>query len=100
LKNVSLRSEYIQGKDDQIKREGYYIQGGYYFLEKKLQLLAKYDFYDTDKAVAKNASTWIVLGANYNFNPNTRLQINYSIKQEEGTSIDNNYTSIQFQIGF
>lgn len=100
LKNLSLRSEYIQGKDDQIKREGYYIQGGYYFLEKKLQLLAKYDFYDADKTVTKNASTWIVLGANYNFNPNTRLQINYSIKQEEGTSIDNNYASVQFQIGF
>jgi len=100
LKNLSLRSEYIQGKDDQIKREGYYVQGGYYFLERKLQLLAKYDFYDADKAVTKNASTWIVLGANYNFNLNTRLQINYSIKQEEGTSIDNNYASVQFQIGF
>ena len=100
LKNLALRGEYIHGTDDKINREGYYVQAGYYFLEKKLQLLAKYDFYDTDLAIAKNASTWYVLGANYNFNPNVRLQANYTFKQEEGTSINNNFASIQFQIGF
>lgn len=98
--NFSLRSEYISGKDDQTDREGYYILGGYYFFEKKFQLLAKYDFYDADKAKADDASTWIVFGANYNFNVNTRLQFNYSIKQEEGTSINNNFANVQLQIGF
>ena len=100
LKDLAIRGEYIYGKDDQIGREGYYIQAGYYFLEKKLQLLAKYDFYDADKAVAKNASTWYVLGANINFSSNVRLQANYTFKQEEGTSINNNFANIQFQIGF
>lgn len=100
LNNLAIRGEYIYGKDDQIGREGYYAQVGYYFLEKKLQLLAKYDFYDADKAVAKNASTWIVLGANFNFNSNVRLQANYTFKQEEGISINNNFANIQFQIGF
>jgi hypothetical protein len=100
LKNFSLRSEYISGKDDQIEREGFYVLGGYYFFQKKVQLVAKYDFYDTDKAKADNASTWYVFGANYNFNTNVRLQANYTVKQEEGTSIDNNFASIQFQIGF
>ena len=100
LNNLSVRSEYLHGTDDQTKREGYYAQVGYYFLEKKFQLLAKYDFYDADKAKANDASTWYVIGANYNFNTNVRLQANYTIKQEEGTSIDNNFASIQFQIGF
>jgi len=100
LKNFSLRSEYIHGKDDAIDRDGYYVQGGYYFLDKKLQLLAKYDFYDVNKAVAKNASTWYVLGANLNLNANTRIQFNYTFKQEEGPSIDNNFASVQAQIGF
>lgn len=99
-KNLGIRGEYLHGTDELTDREGYYIQGGYYFLEKKLQLLAKYDFYDANKSKADDASTWVVLGANYNFNANTRLQFNYTIKQEEGTSIDNNYASIQFQIGF
>ena len=100
LNNFSARGEYLHGTDDQIDREGYYVQAGYYFLEKKLQLLAKYDFYDADKAIADNASTWLVFGANYNFNANVRLQANYTFKQEEGTSIDNNFANIQFQIGF
>lgn len=100
LNNLAVRGEYIHGKDDQTNREGYYLQAGYYFLQKKLQLIAKYDFYDADKAKANDASTWYVLGANYNFNTNVRLQANYTFKQEEGTSIDNNLASIQFQIGF
>ncbi len=100
LKNLSVRSEYIHGTDEQFEREGYYVQGGYYFMEKKLQVLAKYDFYDSDKAKTDDASTWVVLGANYNFNANTKLQVNYSTKQEEGTNIDNNFANVQFQIGF
>ena len=99
-KNFSLRSEYIYGKDDVTEREGYYLLGGYYLLQKKVQFVAKYDFYDADKAKADDASTWVVLGANYNFNANTKLQVNYSIKQEEGTSIDNNFANVQLQIGF
>lgn len=100
LKNFSLRSEYIYGKDDQTEREGYYLLGGYYLLQKKVQLVAKYDFYNPNKANVDDASTWVVLGGNFNFNANTRLQVNYSIKQEEGPSIDNNFTNVQLQIGF
>jgi phosphate-selective porin len=100
LKNFSLRSEYLHGTDDAIDREGYYMQGGYYFLDKKLQVMAKYDFYDADKDVAENASTWVVLGANLNLNANTRIQFNYTFKQEEGTSINNNLAAVQAQIGF
>jgi len=100
LKDLAIRGEYIHGTDDLVDREGYYFQAGYYFLQKKLQLIAKYDFYDADKAKVDNASTWYVFGANYNFNTNVRLQANYTFKQEEGTSIDNNFASIQFQVGF
>ncbi len=99
-KDLAVRGEFIHGKDGNKDREGYYAQAGYYFLQKKLQLLAKYDFYDADQSVDNNASTWYILGANYSFNPNVRLQLNYTFKEEEGTSISNNYASIQFQIGF
>jgi len=100
LKDLAVRGEYIHGTDDLIDREGYYFQTGYYFLQKKLQLIAKYDFYDANKSKADDASTWYVIGANLNFNTNVRLQANYTIKQEEGPSINNNLASIQFQIGF
>lgn len=98
--NLALRGEYINGKDEETERDGYYFTAGYYFLQKKLQILGRYDFFDTDKSKANNASTWYVIAANYNFSPNIRLQANYTIKQEEGTSIDNNYAAVQFQIGF
>jgi len=100
IKNFSLRSEYIKGKDDQVKREGYYVMAGYYFLQRKVQVVGKYDFYDTDLSKADNASSWAVLGANYFFNSNTKLQANYTIKMEEGLEIDNNMANIQLQIGF
>jgi phosphate-selective porin OprO and OprP len=100
LKNLALRAEYINGTDDQVEREGYYFTAGYYFLQKKLQVLARYDFFDTDKAKAENASGWYVVGANYNFTSNIRLQANYTFKEEEGSSISNNYAAVQFQIGF
>jgi len=100
LKNLAIRGEYIHGRDDGMDKEGYYIQAGYYFFQKKIQALAKYDFYDVNTANADDASTWVIVGANLNFNANTRLQFNYSIKQEEGTSITNNYASVQLQIGF
>jgi phosphate-selective porin len=100
LKNFSLRSEYIHGKDNQTEREGYYVMGGYSFFQKKWQLVAKYDFYDADKAKADDASTWAVLGINYFVNANTKLQANYTFKDEEGASIDNNFANVQLQIGF
>ena len=99
-KNLALRGEYINGTDDQIDRDGYYITAGYYFLQKKLQFLGRYDFFDIDKSKADNASSWYVVAANYNFTPNIRLQANYTFKEEEGTAVNNNYAAVQFQIGF
>ncbi|MDF1517238.1 MAG: porin [Lutibacter sp.] len=98
--NWVVSSEYIHGEDGQKTKEGFYLQTGYYFLDKKLQIVAKYDTYDADKAVSDNASTLYVLGATYNFNNNARFQINYTFKDEQGISVDNNYAAAQFQIRF
>jgi phosphate-selective porin len=99
-KNLSLRSEYIKGKDGSIEREGYYAQAGYYVLPQKLQLLAKYDVYDPNISVSGNQSSWYIAGVNFLFNPNVKLQINYTIKDEESKSINNNLTSLQMQFTF
>jgi len=100
LKNLSLRSEYIQGKDGSIDRFGYYAQAGYYIWPQKLQLLAKYDWYDPDKAKTDNATTWYTAGLTFNFNPNVRIQAGYTIKEEQGPNINNNMGVVQFQMGF
>lgn len=98
--NLNLEGEYIHGTDDNIDREGYYLKAGYYFVPKKFQLVAKYDFYDPNLDVDKNASNWYVFGANYYFNSNAKLQFNYTIKEEQGPSIDNDLATLQLQINF
>lgn len=97
---ISLRGEYINGKDGKAKRSGYYAQAGYYVIPLKLQVLAKYDVYDPNTSVSKNISTYYVFGANYNFTSWSRIQAFYTIRREEGTELKNNYLAIQYQIGF
>jgi phosphate-selective porin OprO and OprP len=107
-KDLLVRSEYIFGKDPTINKknqpetnkEGFYIQGGYYFFKKKILILAKYDYFKPNIAKSNNNSNWYVIGANYNFNANARLQVNYTFKEEEGPDKVNNMAGVQLQIGF
>lgn len=94
------RFEYIKGRDGKTDRQGWYAQAGYFVIPQKLQFMAKYDSYDPNTTVNDNISTTIVLGANVAFNSWSRLQAFYTIRQEEGTSVNNNYFSLQYQIGF
>jgi phosphate-selective porin OprO and OprP len=99
-KNISLRSEFLSGKDGTISRQGYYIQAGYYIIPQKLQFIAKLDSYDKNMDKAGDVSTYYIGALNFNFNPVTRLQVGYTIKKEESNEISNNLAVFQFQIGF
>jgi phosphate-selective porin OprO/OprP len=96
----SLKGEYISGQDGRTDRSGWYLQSGYFMIPQKLQVLGKYDVYDSNTSSGNNISTNYVFGCNYNFNNWSRLQAFYTIREEEGAPVDNNYLSIQFQIGF
>jgi phosphate-selective porin OprO/OprP len=100
LKQFSLRGEYISSEDDVLKRNGYYIQTGYYILPQALQAVARYDVYDKDADVADNITTNYTLGLNYAFNSFVRLQGSYTFREEEGTKINNNLTALQLQLVF
>jgi phosphate-selective porin OprO and OprP len=97
---LSLKGEYISGKDGKTSREGWYIQAGYFIISRRMQVLGKYDTYDPSTSAADNISTNYVLGANYTFNNWSRLQAFYTIRREEGDAVDNNYFAIQYQVGF
>jgi phosphate-selective porin OprO and OprP len=107
-KDLSLRSEYIHGTDpntkspakDEINKEGFYAQAGYYFFKKKIELVGKYDYFKSNIAKTNTNSNWYILGVNVNFNANCRLQVNYTFKEEEGPDKVNNAASFQLQIGF
>jgi phosphate-selective porin OprO/OprP len=97
---LSARGEYIQGIDGETDKAGWYTWVGYYIIAQKLQVVAKYDTFDPDKSIEDNISTNYVVGANFNFNTWSRLQAFYTFREEQGAAVNNNYFSIQFQIGF
>jgi phosphate-selective porin OprO/OprP len=100
LSRFSVKGEYIFGRDRRTDREGWYLQAGYFLVPQKLQLLAKYDTFDLNKATDNSTSTSYVFGGNYNFNNWSRLQVFYTIRAEQVASVINNYLAIQYQIGF
>jgi phosphate-selective porin OprO and OprP len=100
LPRFSLRGEFISAEDGKTDRSGWYLQAGYFVIARKLQLLAKYDTYDPNTKTDNNVSVNYVLGGNYNFNNWSRIQIFYTIREEEGPMVNNNYLAIQYQLGF
>lgn len=97
---LGFRGEYIQGVDGNTDKAGWYVLAEYYIIPQKLQIVCKYDTYDPDKSKPDNISTNYVGGFNYNFNQWSRIQVFYTIRQEEGPSVNNNYLAVQYQIGF
>jgi phosphate-selective porin OprO and OprP len=97
---LSLKGEYISGKDGKTSRGGGYIQAAYFVVPQKLQLGAKYDAYDPNTSSADNMTINYIFGGTYNFNSWSRLQAFYVVRAEEGASVRNNFLTIQYQIGF
>jgi phosphate-selective porin OprO and OprP len=100
LTRLLFRGEYIQGVDGSIDKAGWYLLAGYYVIPQKLQVICKYDTYDPNKSSDSDITTNYVAGLNFNFNNWSRIQAFYTIREEQGAQISNNYLSLQYQIGF
>lgn len=97
---LSLTAEYEKGTDGAIKKNGWYVQGAYFVIPKKLQAVAKYDTFDPNQAIATDGTNWYTGGLNYFFNEWARVTINYNYRREQVTQIKNNLVSAQFQLLF
>lgn len=97
---LSVKSEYIMGKDGGTEKAGWYLLAGYFVMPAKLQIVAKFDSFDPDINAAENNTDNYVAGINLNFNIGSRIQAFYTVRNEEGTELNNNYFSVQYQIGF
>jgi phosphate-selective porin OprO and OprP len=75
---ISLKGEFIRGRDGVTDKQGWYLQAGYFLVARKLQVLARYDTYDPSVSKTDNISTLYVIAANFNFNAWARLQANYT----------------------
>jgi phosphate-selective porin len=95
-----VKSEYISAKDDRLSRSGWYLQGLYNIMPKKLQAVVKWDSYDLDRDVPADRSDLLTLGGNWFFAEKTKLMVNYGLYRKEGEGAANWAIFLQFQAGF
>jgi len=96
----SLKGEFISAKDDLTSKSGWYLQGGYFVLPKKLQAIVKWDTYDKDRDVSADRADLLTLGANWFIWGKTKLMVNYGLYRGEGEGTTNQAISVQFQAAF
>jgi phosphate-selective porin len=97
---ISLKGEYIRAKDDTTTKDGWYLQGGYTILEKKLQAVVKFDTLDVNRSLAQDRVNLWTLGANWFLSGKTKLQVNYEIYTLESGKRTNSALLAQFQAAF
>ena len=96
----SGRAEYISGQDNQTRKAGWYIQGGYFISTKKIQAVCRLDSYDPDKDAVSDRNDILTFGLNWYFSEKTKLQVNYNSYRKEGSGVSNSALLVQFQAGF
>jgi phosphate-selective porin len=95
-----FRGEYIKGNDGATNKDGWYIQGGYFFIPTKLQGVLKFDIYDPNTKIGHDITNVYTIGTNWYFTKWVYLQGNYEVKDEMGKELDNNTLSGQVTLQF
>ena len=75
--SVSLRGECMFSKDDQMSRNGWYLQGGYFFIPKDFQGVIRFDSYNKNRDLSGVRSDRFTVGLNWYFAEKTKMQVNY-----------------------
>ncbi|NIM58204.1 MAG: hypothetical protein GTO16_04585 [Candidatus Aminicenantes bacterium] len=97
---ISVKAEYISARDYRADRLGWYIQGGYNFVQDKIQAIVRYESYDADRDIEGDRIDIITLGLNWFFSKMTKLQINYEHHTAGLTGTSEDVILAQFQAGF
>jgi phosphate-selective porin OprO and OprP len=108
----SVKGEYIKGQEGSSAlshpqggsgltlHEGWYGQAGFFVLPRKLQAVFRYDRYDPNTAKDQVKSVFYDFGLNYFFNVWTKLQLYYSLRNQQGVAVNNNLFEAQLQLAF
>ena len=99
---VFFRGEYIIREDDltgggSLKINGGYLLGVYKFSD-KFQGISRYEFFTSNTDLDDNELSAITLGANYYFVGNTRLSVNYEIRDDKLNPDFGNLLTVQMQV--
>ncbi|CUU04758.1 Phosphate-selective porin O and P [Candidatus Thermokryptus mobilis] len=98
-RNLQLRGEFIGGKDDDVKKEGYYVQASYRIFD-YLEPVLKYEWWDNDKNTP-GKSNWITLGLYSKVLDHVAFRLNYITKIEKDvTEEKNDELSFMIQVKF
>jgi len=109
LNALSVKGEYVHGQDGSTNlkmgtvatlHQGWYGQVGYFILPRHLQGVFRYDWYDPNTAKTQVNSTYYDFGLNYFFNVWTKVQVYYSLRNQQGSAINNNMFEAQLQLAF
>jgi phosphate-selective porin OprO/OprP len=109
LNALSVKAEYIHGQDGSgnsktgslaTLHQGSYGQVGYFILPRHLQGVFRYDWYDPITTKSNVNSTYYDFGLNYFFNVWTKVQLYYSLRNQQGPTINNNMFEAQLQLAF
>lgn len=96
----SIKGEYIRASDGAVLKEGWYLQGGYFILPKKLQGVLKIDAYNPDtEADSARTNLWTA-GLNWLFTARTKLMANLEIYKDAAGKTTNTAFLAHFQASF
>src|SRR6201996_2457446 len=103
LDALTVKAEYIRGWEgdaNPIVHQGWYGQAGYFVVPRHLQAIFRYDWYDSNLAKSQVNNTYYDFGLNYFFNVWTKVQLYYSLRNQEGPTVNNNMFEAQLQLAF
>lgn len=105
-KTQVVETEFTHSKVAGKEKQGWYLWGGQTVATglkfcPELQLVGRYEQYDSDKNVADNAVDRVTVGANFFIDKRfTMLQMNYQFNGEQGNSISNDEFLMNIQVTF
>jgi predicted porin len=85
------------GDGNSLNVNGGYILGGYKFSD-EFQGIARYEFFTPNTDLDDNELTVITIGANYYFVGNTRVSVNYEIRDDKLNPDFGNLLTVQMQV--
>jgi phosphate-selective porin len=100
---LSVKGEFIFGKNGETSVYGWYAQFGYTLSipigksSQKLQPIVKYDSYDPNGDKEKDKTDIATIGLNWFITKNAKLQVNNQLILNEDFEVDNDIVAAQFQ---
>ena len=100
---ISVKGEFIFGKNGETSAYGWYAQLGYTLSlplgknSQKLQPIVKYDSYDPDSDKEKDKTDIATVGLNWFITKNVKVQVDNQLILNEDFEVDNDIIAAQFQ---